>query len=61
MKKFSTTTGPSAELLTIGALAKRIGFASSALRYYVEGGLIPPRPCAGRAGTVSIWNRRWAC
>lgn len=29
------------ELLTIGALAKRVGFSVSALRYYEEVGLIP--------------------
>ena len=42
MKKHSTATEPAAELLTIGALAKRVGFAVSALRYYEEVGLIPP-------------------
>lgn len=41
MKKLSTATEPPAELLTIGALAKRVGFAVSALRYYEEVGLIP--------------------
>lgn len=34
-------TAPEPELLTIGALARRVGFAVSALRYYEEVGLIP--------------------
>ena len=42
MKKPTTTAEPATELLTIGALAKRVGFAVSALRYYEEVGLIPP-------------------
>lgn len=45
MKKIRTRESsetPSPELLTIGALAKRVGFAVSALRYYEEVGLIPP-------------------
>ena len=42
MKKPATTAKPPPELLTIGALAKRVGFAVSALRYYEEVGLIPP-------------------
>jgi MerR family copper efflux transcriptional regulator len=42
MKKLSTAAEPPAELLAIGALAKRVGIAVSALRYYEEVGLIPP-------------------
>ncbi|MBA3594138.1 MAG: helix-turn-helix domain-containing protein [Polaromonas sp.] len=42
MKKPVNATEPPPELLTIGALAKRVGFAVSALRYYEEVGLIPP-------------------
>lgn len=42
MKKPTTAAEASSELLTIGALAKRVGFAVSALRYYEEVGLIPP-------------------
>ena len=42
MKKPTTAAEPATELLTIGALAKRVGFAVSALRYYEEVGLIPP-------------------
>jgi len=41
VKKPATTAEPSPELLTIGTLAKRVGFAVSALRYYEEVGLIP--------------------
>lgn len=36
MKKPATPAEPPPELLTIGALAKRVGFAVSALRYYEE-------------------------
>ena len=42
MKKPTAAAEPATELLTIGALAKRVGFAVSALRYYEEVGLIPP-------------------
>ena len=42
MKKTAIPAEPSPELLTIGTLAKRVGFAVSALRYYEEVGLIPP-------------------
>jgi MerR family copper efflux transcriptional regulator len=42
VKKPKTPSEPAAELLTIGTLAKRVGFAVSALRYYEEVGLIPP-------------------
>lgn len=42
MKKPANTAEQPSELLTIGALAKRVGFAVSALRYYEEVGLIPP-------------------
>lgn len=36
-----TSPASTPELLTIGVLAKRVGFAVSALRYYEEVGLIP--------------------
>ena len=42
MKKPSNPADSAPELLTIGALAKRVGIAVSALRYYEEVGLIPP-------------------
>lgn len=42
MNKFRPTAERSTELLTIGVVAKRVGFAVSALRYYEEVGLIPP-------------------
>ncbi len=42
MNRPTPTSEPATELLTIGALAKRVGFAVSALRYYEEVGLIPP-------------------
>ncbi|MDR7150964.1 DNA-binding transcriptional MerR regulator [Hydrogenophaga palleronii] len=42
MKNSETAPEPSPELLTIGTLAKRVGLAVSALRYYEEVGLIPP-------------------
>ncbi|MDQ7746365.1 MerR family DNA-binding protein [Hydrogenophaga pseudoflava] len=42
MKKPEVPAAPSPALLTIGTLAKRVGFAVSALRYYEEVGLIPP-------------------
>lgn len=42
MKKAITAAEPATELLPIGALAKRAGFAVSALRYYEAVGLIPP-------------------
>lgn len=42
MKKTTTVAEPPPEWLTIGTLAKRVGFAVSALRYYEEVGLIPP-------------------
>lgn len=41
MKKPTNPADPTPELLSIGALAKRVGFAVSALRYYEEVGLIP--------------------
>ena len=42
MEKPSNPADSAPELLTIGALAKRVGIAVSALRYYEEVGLIPP-------------------
>ena len=42
MKNSETAAEPSPALLTIGTLAKRVGLAVSALRYYEEVGLIPP-------------------
>jgi MerR family copper efflux transcriptional regulator len=42
VKNPPTAAEPATTLLTIGALAKRVGFAVSALRYYEEVGLIPP-------------------
>lgn len=42
MKKSATAVDADTELVTIGTLAKRVGFAVSALRYYEEVGLIPP-------------------
>ena len=39
--KSETLPAPSPELLPIGALAKRVGFAVSAIRYYEEVELIP--------------------
>ena len=41
MKNLPSPAEPAPELLTIGALAKRVGLAVSALRYYEEVGLIP--------------------
>ncbi|QHE89126.1 MerR family transcriptional regulator [Hydrogenophaga sp. BPS33] len=41
MKNRTTVAVPAPEQLPIGVLAKRVGFAVSAIRYYEEVGLIP--------------------
>lgn len=42
MKKPTPIAEPTPELVPIGTLARRVGFAVSAIRYYEEVGLIPP-------------------
>lgn len=42
MRNSESSAEPPSALLAIGTLAKRVGIAVSALRYYEEVGLIPP-------------------